>query len=70
MNTATASIATLETDAACREQMRQQGSIARGAGKDRTDCPHNGLCAHWWLEGYDSAPDMMKAFAPGVPLGG
>ena len=66
----TASIATAATDAALAERMRHEGASARGAGHDRAACPHGGLCQRWWLEGYDSAPDMMKAFQPGVPLGG
>jgi ribosome modulation factor len=71
--TATASIATPETDAALAERERSAGAAAKIQGQPRSACPWTGgLTREWWLQGWDMATDpaatVAKAFPPGGPL--
>jgi len=52
--TATASIATEETDREIRQREMQKGREARLNDRPITDCPWNGgLTEKWWKEGYE-----------------
>lgn len=54
--TASAAIATPETDARNRAREMQKGWQAKQNGEPRDSCPWdpNSLTAKWWFEGYDS----------------
>lgn len=59
-STATASIATPETDAELRQRVTQEGSNAKIAGLPISACPwRGGLCEMWWREGYDNGPQFL-----------
>lgn len=46
-------VATPQSDAALRKKFRARGYLARRNDVKREECPHDGLIAKWWLEGWD-----------------